>query len=74
MYKITQTPPAAPKLAEIIVRQCDQLPQAVTGLEKHDKVLDYCVEINRLWILTIPASAVVAALVFLAIHLWIPNA
>jgi len=48
MYKITQAPPAAPKLAEIIVRQCDQLLQAVTGLEKHDKVLDYCVEINRL--------------------------
>src|SRR5262245_19617311 len=48
MYKITQVPPAAPKLAEIIVRQCDQLLQAVTGLEKHHTVLDYCVEINRL--------------------------
>ena len=48
MYKIKSAPEAAPKLAEIIVRQCDQLLPAVAGLEKHDKVLDYCVEINRL--------------------------
>src|SRR5437764_9303954 len=48
MYKITTAPPAAAKLAELIVRQSDQLRQAVAGLEKHDKVLDYCVEINRL--------------------------
>ncbi|HEY6972539.1 MAG TPA: DUF47 family protein [Candidatus Angelobacter sp.] len=48
MYKIKSAPQAAAKLAEIIVRQCDQLKPAVAGLEKHDKVLDYCVEINRL--------------------------
>ena len=48
MYKITSAPPAAARLAELIVRQSDQLRQAVAGLEKHDKVLDYCVEINRL--------------------------
>ena len=48
MYKIKSAPVAAAKLAEIIVRQCDQLKPAVAGLEKHDKVLEYCVEINRL--------------------------
>ena len=48
MYKIKSAPHAAPKLAEIIVRQCDQLLPAVAGLEKHDSVLKYCVEIKRL--------------------------
>ncbi|HEY6251100.1 MAG TPA: DUF47 family protein [Candidatus Angelobacter sp.] len=48
MYKIKSAPEAASKLADIIVRQCDQLLPAVTGLEKHDQVLKYCVEINRL--------------------------
>src|SRR2546423_15039792 len=48
MYRITTAPPAAAKLAELIARQSDQLRQAVAGLEKHDKVLDYCVEVNRL--------------------------
>jgi len=48
MYKIKSAPPAASQLADIIVRQCDQLLPAVTGLEKHNSVLNYCVEINRL--------------------------
>lgn len=48
MYKIKAAPEAASRLADIIVRQCDQLLPAVAGLEKHDSVLDYCVEINRL--------------------------
>ncbi|HEY6972128.1 MAG TPA: DUF47 family protein [Candidatus Angelobacter sp.] len=48
MYKIKSAPPAASRLADVIVRQCDQLMHAVTGLEKQTKVLDYCVEINRL--------------------------
>lgn len=48
MYKITSAPPAAAKLAELIVRQSEQLLHAVIGLDKQDKVLDYCVEINRL--------------------------
>ena len=39
MYKISSAPPAAAKLAELIVRQSDQLRQAVAGLEKHDKVV-----------------------------------
>src|SRR6266513_1762987 len=36
MYKIKSAPPAASKLADLIVRQSDQLRQAVAGLEKHD--------------------------------------
>jgi predicted phosphate transport protein (TIGR00153 family) len=49
MYKITSAPQAAPKLADILVRQTDQLSQAVGGLERnHDHVLENCVEINRL--------------------------
>ncbi|HYL92560.1 MAG TPA: DUF47 family protein [Alphaproteobacteria bacterium] len=49
MYKITAAPPAASRLAEIIVMQADQLLHAVQRLEKkHDNVLEFCVEINRL--------------------------
>ena len=48
MYKIKSAPPEASRLAELIVLQSDQLLQAVKGLEKQDKVLEYCVEINRL--------------------------
>jgi predicted phosphate transport protein (TIGR00153 family) len=48
MYKITSAPPAAAKLADIVVRQSEQLLHAVVGLEKQNKVLEYCVEINRL--------------------------
>jgi len=48
MYKISAAPPAACELAGVIVRQGEQLSQAVSMLEKHDDVLDRCVEINRL--------------------------
>ncbi|HZU32203.1 MAG TPA: DUF47 family protein [Candidatus Angelobacter sp.] len=49
MYKITNAPPAASLLAGIIVKQADQLTDALARLEKkHDNVLEYCVEINRL--------------------------
>ena len=49
MYKITSAPPAASLLADIIVKQVDQLMNAVTRLEKkHAHVLEYCVQINRL--------------------------
>ncbi len=49
MYKITTAPEAASLLAEIVVRQTDQLSAAVSRLEKkHDNVLENCVEINRL--------------------------
>jgi predicted phosphate transport protein (TIGR00153 family) len=48
MYKIKHAPEAASRLAEIIVLQCDQLSAALAGLEKQDRVLEHCVEINRL--------------------------
>jgi uncharacterized protein len=48
MYKILQAPPAVAELAGVIIRQADQLSKAVSMLEKHDDVLEICVEINRL--------------------------
>jgi predicted phosphate transport protein (TIGR00153 family) len=48
MYKIPRTPSAAAELAGVIIRQCEQLESAVRSLEKHDNVLQICVEINRL--------------------------
>lgn len=49
MYKITSAPQAASRLAEIIIKQCDQLSQAMVKLDKkNDMVLQNCVEINRL--------------------------
>ena len=48
MYKITEITPAAPQLADCIIRQSEQLCQAVAHLEKKNNVLQYCVEINRL--------------------------
>ena len=49
MYKITSTPNAALKLADVIVRQSDELSKAVSLLEKNQqKVLEHCVEVNRL--------------------------
>ena len=49
MYKITSVPPAASLLAGIVVKQADQLTDALARLgKKHDNVLENCVEINRL--------------------------
>jgi predicted phosphate transport protein (TIGR00153 family) len=48
MYKITEITPSAPQLADVIVRQSEQLCEAVAHLEKKNNVLQYCVEINRL--------------------------
>ncbi len=48
MYKILSAPAAASELAGVIIRQADQLSKAVSMLEKHDNVLEICVEINRL--------------------------
>ena len=47
-YKVASAPPEAARLADVIVRQCQQLEKAVSVLEKSQGVLDYCVEINRL--------------------------
>jgi hypothetical protein len=48
IYKIRGAPPEAAALAGVVVRQCEQIAKAVAMLEKHDHMLDYCVEINRL--------------------------
>ena len=49
MYKITSAPAAASLLAGIVVKQADQLSDALARLgKKHDNVLEHCVEINRL--------------------------
>ena len=48
MYKIHAAPAAAAEMAGVIVMQTEQLAKAVGLLEKHDNVLDICVEINRL--------------------------
>lgn len=48
MYKISAVPPAAAELAHIIIRQTEELAKAVAMLEKHDHVLEHCVEVNRL--------------------------
>jgi uncharacterized protein len=48
MYKIAAAPGAASDLAGVIIRQTEQLQKAVASLEKHDNVLQICVEINRL--------------------------
>lgn len=48
MYKIQAAPGEAAELAGVILKQTEQLSKAVGMLEKHDNVLDICVEINRL--------------------------
>jgi predicted phosphate transport protein (TIGR00153 family) len=48
MYKIGRAPAEAAELAGVIIRQTEQLQKAVASLEKHENVLQACVEINRL--------------------------
>jgi len=48
MYRITTPPPAAGELAAIILRQCQELQQAVSLMQKNGNILVHCVEINRL--------------------------
>jgi uncharacterized protein len=47
-YKITNPPPAAMKLCEIILKQAQEITEGVRNLEKNQHVLEHCVEINRL--------------------------
>jgi predicted phosphate transport protein (TIGR00153 family) len=47
-YKIENPPPQAAALAGVIVRQSEELSQALALLEKTKGVLERCVEINRL--------------------------
>src|SRR3954469_1645571 len=48
MYKIAHVPSEAAALADVVVKQCEQIALAASKLEKHANVLAYCVEINRL--------------------------
>jgi len=47
-YKIQSPPRAASLLAEIIIKQAEQIAKAVKNLEDHEHVLACCVEINFL--------------------------
>jgi predicted phosphate transport protein (TIGR00153 family) len=48
LYKINNPPPAAAKLAEIIVRQSEEISAAMALLEKdQDGVLAHCVKVNQ---------------------------
>ncbi|HEY0565323.1 MAG TPA: DUF47 family protein, partial [Terriglobales bacterium] len=47
-YGITNPPASAAIIAGIIGKQAQQLQQAVSRLNKHQEVLNHCVEINRL--------------------------
>jgi|SRR5579862_3451997 len=48
MYRITAPPPAAGKLAKIILMQSEELQKAMSLLRKNGDILTHCVEINRL--------------------------
>lgn len=48
LYRITNVPPAAAALASLIVTQAEELSKCVSVLGETQKVLDYCVEVNRL--------------------------
>jgi predicted phosphate transport protein (TIGR00153 family) len=48
IYKITEPPAEAVELANLILRQAEELAKALPCLEKGDGLLKYCVEVNRL--------------------------
>ena len=48
MYRIISAPPSSPEMAEVIVRQCEELAKAVSLLGKHERILEHCAEISRL--------------------------
>jgi len=49
LYKITNPPPACAELTTIILRQAEELCEAILLLEKNQvKLLEHCVEVNRL--------------------------
>jgi predicted phosphate transport protein (TIGR00153 family) len=47
-YKITQPSPSAKVLAAIVLKQTEELRTAVSMLGKNGKLLEHCVEVNRL--------------------------
>jgi predicted phosphate transport protein (TIGR00153 family) len=48
LYGITTPPPPAAQLAALVVKQSEELAQGVSLLQDGKKVLDHCVEVNRL--------------------------
>ncbi|MBV9181825.1 MAG: DUF47 family protein, partial [Acidobacteria bacterium] len=48
LYKISDAPPAAAKLAKLIFGQCEQLQKAVAHLRNNGQVLERCIDIKRL--------------------------
>lgn len=48
IYNVTQPKRGIAELAQILFKATDQLVAAVTLLAKQDKIMDHCVEINRL--------------------------
>ena len=48
LYRINEPPPVAAELAGLIVQQSEELAQGVSLLEQNQRVLEHCVEVNRL--------------------------
>lgn len=48
IYKIGSVPLETAKLADVILKQSEEIERALAGLEKQQHVLEHCVEINRL--------------------------
>ena len=48
IYSIRTPRPGAAELARIVMKATDEVHDAVSLLEKHDRILPYCIEINRL--------------------------
>ncbi len=48
MYRITTPPPAAGEFGRDHLKQCQELQQAVSLMQKNGNILSRCVEINRL--------------------------
>jgi predicted phosphate transport protein (TIGR00153 family) len=48
LYRIVNPPPVAADLAGLIVRQSEELSKAVALLDDNQRLLEHCVEVNRL--------------------------
>ncbi|HLQ32505.1 MAG TPA: DUF47 family protein [Chloroflexota bacterium] len=47
-YHVDRVRPGVPELAKILLAATAQVAAAVRALDKHDRILDHCIEINRL--------------------------
>ena len=48
LYKLTERTQETVDLSQIVVRCADRMQAAVGALEKHDRIMEHCIEINRL--------------------------